>query len=70
MTGSCDNSISNILRDHLLSKETFTFPLPMHDGSHLSTCSLILLVVWLDDNHPGRYEVVAHYGIDLNSLND
>ena len=50
-----DKPISNILRDHLLSKKTFTFPLPMYDDSNLSTYSLILLVVWLDYNHPSRY---------------
>ena len=65
-----DKPISNILRDHLLSKKTFTFPLPMYDDSNLSTYSLILLVVWLDYNHPSRYEVVSHYGIDLHSFND
>ena len=65
-----DKPISNILRDHLLSKKTFTFPLPMYDDSNLSTYSLILLVVWLDYNHPSRYEVVSHYGIDLHSRND
>ena len=70
VTGLYDKSISNILRDHLLSKQTFTFPLPMYDDSNLYTYLLILLVVWLDYNHPSRYEVVSHYGIDLHSLND
>lgn len=70
MTGLYDKSISNILREHLLSKQTFTFPLPMYDDSNLYTYLLILLVVWLDYNPPSRYEVVSHYGIDLHSLND